>query len=144
MSCNLLCLIAALLLSSCQPKAEQEEPQGSSKRRPDLRIASQNNLRQIGIAYLNACSQDRPPANVEELKAHLDGPAVLQSPRDQQPYEIVWGVDLTRLPDGGAGILLAWEKTGDKEGGRCVLLGNGQPGYVTAKEFEDAKGKGRE
>ena len=58
------------------------------------------------------------------------------SARDNQPFEIVWGVDLAKLPNGGTGYRLAWEKTGAADGSRCVLLADAKTARVaTAAEF---------
>ena len=59
-----------------------------------------------------------------------------KSYRDGEPFVILWGVDLARLPD-GAGVLLAWEAKGDADGSRCVLMADGETTkVVTATEFE--------
>jgi hypothetical protein len=96
--------------------------------------ASLRMLRSVGNAYREHLAREKTPPQAVDFEELLD---VWRSHRDDQPFEIVWGVDLTRLPDGGTGRRLAWEKTGAADGSRCVLLADGKTAKVVAPpEFE--------
>jgi len=116
--------LLAVLLAGCAIKVT--EPKSASQARnaaqAELRRKSEANLRELGQAYLLALAS-APPKNIEDLKAHMQqADQGLVSPRDQQPYETVWGVDPDRLPDPANETALAWEKSADADGSRCVLL----------------------
>jgi hypothetical protein len=120
-------------------------PGGSAIPRVDLRVKSQNNLKQIGIGYSIALTTGAP-RNIDDLKANLEGAdKLLTSPVDEQPYEIVWGVEPSQVPTGSSETLLAWERTGDKNGSRNVLMADCKTVRpVSAAEFEKLpKAKGR-
>src|SRR5262245_42893931 len=106
----------------------------------DLKIARQQTdhtlfrLRIVGEAYRDHLTYAKKPPQATDL-ADLLGD--LTSARDNQPFVIVWGVDLGKLPDQGAGRLLAWEKSGAADGSRCVLLADGKTAKVVpAAEFD--------
>ncbi len=87
---------------------------------------AQSRLLEIGRAYgrFNAL-HDRGPQSTADLKPILEqdgvGDDVFLSPRDQQPFVICWGLDLTapRQP-GVPWTAVAYEKLGN-EGRRFVL-----------------------
>ena len=83
---------------------------------PAVKPDETQNLRKIQTAYDAAARQlGRPPANLDELRPHLaslgDADAILRSPRDGQPYVIVWGVD-PRQARTMPPPLVAYEKAG--------------------------------
>lgn len=106
--------------------------------RPDLKMKSQlGNLRNIGLAYRNA-SLLGPVKDKETLKQFLEGgDKFFICPRDDQPYEIVYRVNLSNLPQGSSNTLLAWEATPDNKGGRNVLMADcSTVKYMAADEFD--------
>ena len=91
-------------------------------------------LRMVGEAYRDHLRYAKKPPQAADFTAEAGD---WKSQRDNEPFVIVWGVDLGKLPGGGAGLALAWEKTGDKDGSRCVLLADGKTAkVVTAAEFD--------
>ncbi|HXG12601.1 MAG TPA: hypothetical protein VNK04_22785 [Gemmataceae bacterium] len=89
---------------------------GCGKKPPEENQAAIH-LRMIANAYNEVnYRHKRSPRSVEELKPILqemgveDPDAYLRSPNDGEPYEIVWGINLERVSDGG--ILVAYEKKG--------------------------------
>src|SRR5581483_4513209 len=91
---------------------------GCGKREPEENQAAAH-LRTIARAYdLANYKRHRPPRNMEEMKASLqemmgegqDVEAVLRSPNDGEPDEVVWGINLERETNGG--LLLAYERKG--------------------------------
>lgn len=145
MNRRLAIILAGLLLVSCGcggQKAPAEK--GGAIPRVDLRVKSQANLQQISRAYQLALTMS-PPRNLDDLKAQLEGgDRILTSPVDQQRYEIVYGVDPSKLQTPSSETLLAWEKTGDEKGNRNILTAGGQVREVTAAEFDKMpKAKGR-
>jgi hypothetical protein len=91
-------------------------------------------LRMVGEAYRAYLSHEKKPPQAADFAAEAGD---WKSPRDEKPFVIVWGVDLNKLPDGGAGMALAWEQTGGPDGSRCVLMADGKTAkVVTAAEFE--------
>jgi hypothetical protein len=91
-------------------------------------------LRIVGEAYRDHLKYAKKPPQAADL-ADLVGD--ITSARDNDPFVIVWGVDLAKVPDGGGGLLLAWEKTGAPDGSRCVLLADGRTAKVVpAAEFQ--------
>jgi hypothetical protein len=86
--------------------------------RPDQRVQMQSNLKQIGLAYKTAAigGVARGP---DDLGREFAG--LLKSVRDDEPLEIVWKVDPSRVQNAST-TRLAWEKTGDREKGRYVLM----------------------
>jgi hypothetical protein len=89
-------------------------------------------LRILGEAYRDHLAHAKNPPKAADLTYITDD---LTSARDNEPFVVTWGVDLGKVPD-GAGALLAWEKTADADGSRCVLLADGRTAKVaTAVEF---------
>jgi hypothetical protein len=137
-------LTLLLLVAATGCGGSKTPPKGGDIPRVDLRVKSHANLQQIKFAYLTALTTS-PPRNLDDLKAQLEGgDRMLTSPVDNQPYEIVYGVDPAKLQTPTSETLLVWEKTGDKDGNRNILTAGGQIKQVTAAEFEKmpkAKGK---
>lgn len=91
-------------------------------------------LRILGEAYRGHLAAARKPPAAADL-AYVTGD--LASARDNESFVIAWGVDPARLADGGTGTLLAWEKTADADGSRCVLMADGKTAKrLTAAEFD--------
>ena len=89
-------------------------------------------LRLVGKTYRRHLLSAKMPPTEADMTELTD---VWRSSRDDKPFVIVWGVDLAKLPDGGAGHVLAWDQTADAGGIRCVLLADGK----TAKAIPDAE-----
>jgi hypothetical protein len=90
-------------------------------------------LRILGEAYRDHLKFEEKPPRAADLAYITDD---LNSGRDNEPFVVTWGVDPAKLPNGGAGALLAWETTGDADGSRCVLMADGKTAkVVTAAEF---------
>ena len=108
----LAALAGCLALTGC--------PRPTSPGNPD----ESANLARIQVAYSQATRElKRPPANLAELRPRLqqfgDPDAILRSPRDGQPYGIVWKVDLRNVrPE--APPVLAYEQQG--AGGKRYVL----------------------
>jgi hypothetical protein len=144
----LLLFAAALLVWGCKSKVEMPfassatsaAPGGGPNYAADLqRQKTLATLRALGLAYLS-CLTTAPPRDENDLKGFLEGPAKeLRSARDQQPLVVCYGVDPSRLPDGASATLIAWEKTADNQGGRCVLYADGRSAYLSRSDFEAAK-----
>jgi hypothetical protein len=99
--------------------------------RLDLRLESENRLRQIGLAY-QAAAILGPVTGPEVLGKNIR----LKDPRGG-PYEVVWRVDPARA--GGEGsLLLAWEQAPDEQNGRCVLRVDGSTAHLSEDEFKQA------
>jgi hypothetical protein len=118
-------------------RAEFEEKRARRERELERELAkvrtegTQNLLRLVGRAYRRPLAAGKAPPREEDFGDVLD---VWRSHRDGQPFVILWGVDLTRLPEGGAGLLLAWEQTADKGGARCVLMADGKTTKVVSDD----------
>lgn len=101
------------------------------------------NMRKIVQAYDVAEYRLRhPPRNEEELtrffgEINAKGPSdqYLRSPRDGQPYVILYGA---RLDPSGQGVILAYEKTG-AEGNRYVMMLSRDVKLMTNEEFAAAE-----
>src|SRR5579859_3592823 len=108
--------IACLALVGCA-KSEPERPENE-------------NLSKLMQAYVDASGElGHAPRNLKELQPYLekqgDPDKILVSPRDQQPYEIRWGVSLRGFsPDVKMPAIIAYEKDG-VDGERCVLTISG-------------------
>ncbi len=89
-------------------------------------------LRLVGKTYRGHLLSAKMPPTEADMTELTD---IWRSSRDDKPFVIVWGVDPAKLPDGGAGHVLAWEQTADAAGNRCVLLADGK----TAKAIPDAE-----
>ena len=91
-------------------------------------------LRLVGRQYRRYLESEKKPPEVADFREFVDD---WKSRRDGEAFVIQWGVDLTKLPGGGAGILLAWEAKGDADSSRCVLMADAETTkVVTAAEFE--------
>jgi hypothetical protein len=96
--------------------------------------ASLKLLKLVGQAYRRHLAEEKTPPKATD---YPDGPDAWRSNRDGQPFVIQWGVDPAKLPEGGRGMLLAWEQTAADNGSRCVLMADGETAkVVTADEFE--------
>lgn len=121
---------AALAGCSSPPPPKQEEP-------------AIVNLRKLVQAYDIAEYRLRhPPRNEEELvrffgEVDLKGPPekVLRSPRDGQPYVILYGA---RLDPGAMGTILGYEKEGS-EGKRYVIMLSRDVKLMSNEEFATAE-----
>lgn len=136
--------VVMLGLIACGCGQTNPAPKRGGIGRLDLRIKSEANLRQIGVAYQAALTTS-PPRGPEDLKAYLDNAErILTSPRDKKPYHIVWGVDPSRLSTPTAETIIAWEQTPDQDGGRVVLMADMHTcKYLTEGEFASTtKAKG--
>jgi hypothetical protein len=129
-SCLALLLISA---GGCSSDKFEEEP-----------VKAQ--LRQIGKAYwMIADFKKRPPQDVEELKAGLKdlhaldlaGPPdeVLVSPRDNQPFVIIYGGDPAKEE---STTILAYEQQG-ADNSRWALTMNGEIVQLSHDDFAKAK-----
>ena len=103
---------------------------------------AEERLTAIGKAYLKAASRlGKPPRGAEDIKDDVEGgftPELLRSPNDNEPFVILWGVDLNKLPKSGdAGPILAYEKRG-KEGKRFVLRYPLAVAQLSEEEFSKA------
>jgi hypothetical protein len=92
--------------------------------RPIANLEDTRRLGAIQYAYQEAIRNlRRPPRGLEEIKPHLatigDPEVLLVSPRDGQPYVIVWNIDVENAPTDPPTIY-AFEKVG-AEGKRYVL-----------------------
>jgi hypothetical protein len=135
--------LTPLFLCGCGPQAAGPSNQGgiiSNVQNKVTTVQVQEYLRNIAVSYLAASVGGSPPRNMEELG--VEG-RWQKSPRDKEPFEIIYGVN-TSQQDAGK-FLLAWEKTADKDGGRCVLMADCKTiGYLKDEEFKNtprAKGK---
>ncbi len=106
---------------------------------------TQENLLYIGQAYVRYLTEKKtPPANVEQLKPYLkqvgNPDEILRSPRDGEPYNICWGVDLSKPPTWAkekSTPVIAYERRGSG-GQRYVLttMRNAMP--LSDEEFKQA------
>lgn len=105
--------------------------------RVDQRLDNSNRLRQIGQAYL-----------AQSISGPVNGPADLGkdiplTDARQQPFVIVWGVDLNQAKSVNAQALLAWEKDPDTSGNRQVLHVDGSVTRLSEAEFQKAPRAGK-
>ena len=127
-------LALTVMLLGCGDGHSSQAPAvgGGGIPRPDQRVQMQSNLKQIGLAYKTAAigATVRGPDDLGK-----DLTPLLKSPRDDEPLEIVWKVDPSRVQDAGK-TRLAWEKTGDRDKGRWVLMADcSTVQYLTEAEF---------
>jgi hypothetical protein len=126
-------LFGLTVLLGCADSAPQQPAVGGGGiPRPDQRVQMQMNLRQIGLGYKTAAllGTVRGPDELGKEFAPL-----LKSVRDDQPLEIVWKVDPSKVQD-ASNTRLAWEKNGDREKGRYVLMADCTTiRYLTEAEF---------
>src|SRR5262249_48330528 len=99
------------------------------------------NLSTIGRAYYAATEKmGHPPANEEQLRPFLralgDPAEILRSPRDGEPYVIVYGFD-TRKPFDMPPPIWGYERQG-ADGQRYVITVMGV-NLMTDEEFATAK-----
>ncbi len=103
---------------------------------------AEQNLLSIHSAYEQAVSSGRAPRGPKDLRRGLgdgekgDLEQMLRSPRDHQPYEIIWGVMLNSDEENPR--VLAYEKNG-ADGTRFVLWTDGAVKKMTEPEFKKAR-----
>jgi len=121
-------------------RAEFEEKRSGREQELERELAqirtegTQSQLKVVGRAYRRHLVADKVPPREEDLRDIIN---VCRSQRDGQAFVIIWGVNLTRLPEGGVSMLLAWEQTADKSGARCVLMADGvTTRFVSEDEFK--------
>jgi hypothetical protein len=83
--------------------------------------------------------QHRTPASLDELKPVLkefgDPEKIILSSRDGQPYVLVGGLDISRVPSGGVLPVVAYERKGI-DGKRQVVDLRGTIRLLTPEEFK--------
>lgn len=121
---NLICVLGLAGCSESGPRTDDAEL----------------NLRRIVQAYEQA-SFPRLPANVGDLKGQFkelgdkrDPEVILRSPRDGQPYVILFG---RPLDSSNRTTILAYEKSG-KDGKRYVVMLSRDIKLLTEEEFAAA------
>jgi hypothetical protein len=90
-------------------------------------------MKNIGYAYRLSLAGGSPPANAKDLDA-----GKLATMRDMKEHavEVLYGVNPSKLPDGGAGHMLAWEKEPTNDGRRMVLMADCMTvKYMSEEEF---------
>jgi hypothetical protein len=103
-----------------------------------------SSMMKIVDAYRTATIKlNHPPRNMEELKPSLKEKGVtddmLKSPRDGQPYMIIWGIDITKPPTSGDPRnmpVIIYEKEG--AGGKRWVVTQFSPQEMTDEEFAQA------
>jgi hypothetical protein len=123
-------LIVALGLVGCSRPVITERP--VNKAEADLGI--------IASAYAQASDRlGRPPRNVAEIMPFLkqagNPDEILRSPNDNQPYIIIWDVNLDQIT--GEPPILAYEKQG-RDGKRYVINVEKVVTALTDREFAKA------
>jgi hypothetical protein len=123
-------MLAAITLGGCSANAP-----------PAPHFADTENLSKIERAYhADLQKLGRPPANADQLKPYLkefgDPDAILRSPRDGEPYVIIYGVDI-RKPFSMPPPIWLYEKHG-ADGKRYVMTIMGMM-CMTDEEFANAK-----
>jgi hypothetical protein len=100
---------------------------GCTARKVDYPLEpAEDRLYKLGKAYLQAGYRlGRPPQGAEDLKPNLEGDTpegVLRSPRDGEPFIVLWGIDYNALAPQPRDpfTVAAYEKTG-VDGKRYVL-----------------------
>jgi hypothetical protein len=109
-------------------KREEETEREISRIRTE---ATLDLLRSVGRGYHWHLAREKSLPRAEDFEEAL---GAWRSHRDDRPFVILWGVDLGRLPGGGAGLLLAWEQTTGRGGTRCVLMADGKTAKVVPEE----------
>lgn len=146
-----LCLLSlpfiGLGCSGGTPAATEKEEQGMPQRVAQRVHDVQTNarLKNLGLTYKMAAIGGRTPKSFDDLLEHTEKqPGMFQSARDKKEFEVVWGVNLNNIQDSTT-TLLAWEKTADPNGGRCVLMADCSTAqYLNKEEFDKApRAKGR-
>jgi hypothetical protein len=95
-SALLLCMLGLAGCSSDKPATTTE---------PAAPATAEERLTAIGKAYQKAASRlGKPPRSAEDIKDDVEGgftPELLRSPNDYEPFVVLWGVDLNKLPKSG-------------------------------------------
>jgi hypothetical protein len=109
---------------------------------PAVNRQEQDHLGTLFAAYTDARAKlGHPPQSLEELQPHLAkygiGAEALVSPRDGQPYVIVWSVDLNDPANLSPPAAIAYEAQG-ADGQRVVLTVMGIA-RMTDDEFRKLK-----
>ncbi|HZT81472.1 MAG TPA: hypothetical protein VFA26_14685 [Gemmataceae bacterium] len=107
------------------------------------RQKTQNDLKQIALAYINYCdaNPNKGPAKADDLRQYLGGNAELLQAMTSGKYTVIWNVtiaDVARNQGGTSGTVLAYESTAPTTGG-AVAMADGSVRQMTAPEFNAAK-----
>jgi hypothetical protein len=95
--------------------------------------ATQDKLRVIGRAYRRHLTETKAPPVEKDFAVLL---LSWRSPRDDRPFEILWGIDLDKVPN-PSNTLLAWEHSVDENFARCALMADGTTLVLKQGEFEN-------
>ena len=130
----LLAAASAVLLAAvgCSDKIEM----------PKIPVEEQNILYILRAYCKFNGNQQRTPKSLDELKPLLkefgDPEKIILSPRDGQPYVLVGGLDISRVPSGGELPVVAYESKG-VDGKRQVVDLRGKIRLLTPAEFDQLK-----
>jgi hypothetical protein len=102
----------------------------------------QNQLAQIGLAYIN-CSLMSAPRKIEDLMPFLENDTKTEKLLRDGTIVVIWGVRIDQVPNSSETIL-AYETDADDQGTRYVLMANGSTVKAMSNdEFQKAaKAKG--
>jgi hypothetical protein len=133
-NCCLLAAISAVLLAFSGCGGDPEIPKIPNE---------QQNILYILRAYCKFNGdQQRTPVTLDELKPLLkefgDPEKIILSPRDGQPYVLVGGLDISRVPSGGVLPVVAYERKG-VDGKRQVIDLRGSIRLLAPDEFKKLK-----
>jgi hypothetical protein len=121
--------VVLLIFSGCSSEPEI----------PKIPVEEQNILYILRAYCKFNGEQHRTPKSLDELKPWLkefgDPEKVVLSPRDGQPYVLVGGLDISRLPSGGVMPVVAYERKG-VDGKRQVVDMRGQIRLLMPDEFK--------
>jgi hypothetical protein len=106
---------------------------------------TRDRLIHLGYAYREAVTRTgRLPKNIDDIRPIMSETSVtnesLVSPRDGQPFEVVWGTACIVMPEPNQNPSLLIHESVGKNGTRYVLWNFGTTEILSDEEFAKAKG----
>jgi hypothetical protein len=124
--------------NAARPPVVQQRPQPNPPQQMQNPAMLTNQLKMIGLAYLNyADAKGQPPSRIEDLAPFYENDAAVTAAVKDGTFVVFWNSDYRKMTKGTSNTILAYHKDAKDKGG-LVLLADGSVKTMSPKEFNAA------